>query len=75
MSYFGNLSQKQYKYSINLLSRIGFTDSKLRREYLRNINSLNSSFYEHLGFSKPECIDELLKECLVLNNRYRLLKD
>ncbi len=72
MSYFGNLSQKQYKYSINLLSRIGFTDSKLRYEYLRNINSLNSNFYEHLGYSKPECIDELLKEVEIKKNLHEL---
>ena len=63
-----NLSQKQYNYAINLLNRIGFTDSKLRYKYLENINELNTHFYEHLGYSKPECIDELIKEIDIKKN-------
>ena len=63
-----NLSQKQYEYAINLLNRIGFTDFKLRSEYLKNINDLNTNFYEHLGYSKPECVDELVKEIEIKKN-------
>lgn len=63
-----NLSQKQYDYSINLLTRIGFTDSKLKNQYLENISNQNISFYEHLGFSRQECVDELLKEIEIKKN-------
>lgn len=63
-----NLSPKQYKYAINLLDRIGFPDSKLKIEYLKNINVLNINFYEHLGYSKPECLDELIEEIEIKKN-------